>query len=210
MIREDCYQRLASIASPALGEALTGRVVEGGEREAELLELVTLRNGFFAFESALHVFPSGPAVAGWSLEDWNAAPAWKDAYGGLADGALFFAEDAFGGQFAIKDGTIARFDPETAEYAQMAEDLAGWCRALLDDFDFQTGYSLIAEWQRTHGPIGLQERLVPRTPFVLGGDYAIDNLVALDAAEGMRLRGDLARQLKDLPDGARVVYRVSR
>jgi hypothetical protein len=206
---EESFERLVSIASPALGDAPTGHAIGAGEREAELSELLTLRNGFFAFESALRVFPSGSAVAGRSLEEWNAGPAWRDAYGGSADGALFFAEDAFGGQFAIKDGTIARFDPETAEYEQMAEDLAGWCRAILDDFEFQTGYPLIAEWQRTHGPIGLEERLLPKTPFVLGGEYVIDNLVALDAAEGMRLRGELARQLEDLPEGAHVVYRVT-
>ncbi len=206
---EDSFQRLVSNASPALGEALTGRAIGIGEREAELSKLLALRNGFFAFESALHVFPNGSGVAGWSLEDWNAGPAWKDAYGGSADGALFFAEDAFGGQFAIKDGAIARFDPETAEYEQMAERLDGWCRVVLDDFDSQTGYPMIAEWQRTHGPIGLRERLVPKTPFVLGGDYLIDNLVALDAAEGMRLRGELARQLKDLPDGTQIVYGVN-
>lgn len=52
-------------------------------------------------------------------------------------------------------------------------------------------------------------RLVPKTPFVLGGGYNLDNLYALEASESMRYRGSIATQLRDLPDGAAVQLRVT-
>jgi hypothetical protein len=52
-------------------------------------------------------------------------------------------------------------------------------------------------------------RLIPKQPFVLGGPFSIENLYLGDAAEGMRLRAEIARQLEHLPDGARVAFRAS-
>jgi hypothetical protein len=43
-----------------------------------------------------------------------------------------------------------------------------------------------------------------KTPPVLGGDYAIDNLVPTDLSEHFEVLGDLFRQIRDLPDGATV------
>jgi hypothetical protein len=39
---------------------------------------------------------------------------------------------------------------------------------------------------------------------VLGGGYEVANLYAHDATRGMQLRGELAVQLRDLPEGANV------
>jgi hypothetical protein len=42
---------------------------------------------------------------------------------------------------------------------------------------------------------------------VTGGAFEIDNLCSADAVEGMRARGSLAVQIRDLPDGAKIRYR---
>jgi hypothetical protein len=49
---------------------------------------------------------------------------------------------------------------------------------------------------------------MPKIPFVLGGKYSLDNLYALAAVSGMKTRGNIARQIKDLPDGSRVEFRI--
>ena len=49
---------------------------------------------------------------------------------------------------------------------------------------------------------------MPKMPFVTGGEYAIQNLAAIEASRGMRFRGDLAVQIRDLPDGAQIRYSV--
>ena len=45
---------------------------------------------------------------------------------------------------------------------------------------------------------------MPRRLFVFGGTNAIDNLEAVPLVEGLRLRGSIASQIRDLPDGTRI------
>jgi hypothetical protein len=90
----------------------------------------------------------------------------------------------------------------------MASSLEDWADQLLADYEVLTGYPLARDWQQEHGPLPAGQRLVPKIPFVLGGDFATSNLYPLDAAQGMRVRAELALQLRDLPDGTTVRYRV--
>jgi hypothetical protein len=43
---------------------------------------------------------------------------------------------------------------------------------------------------------------------VLGGEFAADNLCPLEAAKGMRFRAELATQIRDLPEGASVTFKI--
>lgn len=59
---------------------------------ASLFHMLQLKNGFYAFESALHVCPvTSDSETG--LEAWNDDSLWRDEYRDLAEGLLFFAED---------------------------------------------------------------------------------------------------------------------
>lgn len=191
--------------SPRLDQMLRTRA---GRMAGELEALLSRRNGFYAFESALHVFPA--VVDGYerSLCAWNDQALWVSAYGGLADDFLFFAEDVFGGQFAIKENEVWTFDPETGEAEPLASSLEGWAQALAEDYETLTGYPLAHEWQSNHGALRPGERLVPKTPFVLGGEFDVANLHALDAVKGMLFRASLAVQIRDLPDGAHIRLQV--
>lgn len=171
----------------------------------QLASLLRLRNGFLAFESALHVFPADPAAPD-DLVRWNARETWRDAYGSLADGCLFFAEDIFGEQFCIDGDCIARFNPETGERIHLASSFEGWAELLLREYREETGWPLAHEWQRQHGPLPRGQRLIPSRPFVLQGAYDLENLRAIDAVRGMRHRGALARQLVNVTDGEAISY----
>jgi hypothetical protein len=167
---------------------------------AELLELLKRRNGFYGFASALHVRPlGGPS----GQEAWNDPSGWRKDYEGAADGHWFFAEDAFGGQFSIRGDQLCSWDPETATAETLADAMAGWCNRMLDDHDFLTGHSLAVGWQEINGPLAAGDRLVPRTPFVLGGAYEADNLIAMNDQRGMRIRGQLWQHTKDLKPGTK-------
>lgn len=163
-------------------------------------------NGFTAFEGSLLVRGMGPGPNG--LAAWNAADGWRESYSGMADGLFFFAEDAFGGQFALVGDTVFTFEPETGESQPLAESLEEWASLVLTDYEFLTGYPVACEWQAIHGPIPEGMRLIPKIPFILGGEFDVANLYALDSVTGMRLRADIARQIRDLPDGAAVEFRV--
>ena len=197
--------RLVQLGGPALGPPgpqLSDRLLAlAGTEGAALLALLQQRNGFYAFESALHVLPHSEDRG---LESWNAPALWRDAYADLADGYLFFAEDLFGGQFCLRGEEVGTFDPETGEFEAMANDLEGWAREILADYEVLTGHPLAQAWQRQHGPLPAGQRLLPKMPFVAGGEYELSNLYPLDAVEGMRFRAELARQIRDAPDGAQI------
>ena len=205
--------KLLEIASPPIGASLaSGRQFphwrERGPRFEELARLLAVHNGFYAFEAALHLFPEmedrieGSEKVG--LQAWNAAAAWRDSYGDLLDGIFFFAEDVFGGQFGIRDDEIVTFEPEAGDIELMAHNLDDWAGRILSDYSQLTGYPLAHAWQSAHGPIPPGKRLLPKRPFILGGPFDEGNLFAVDAIKGMRYRGDLWQQLRDLPDGAQV------
>jgi hypothetical protein len=49
---------------------------------------------------------------------------------------------------------------------------------------------------------------MPKVPFVLGGAFALDNLYAANTVESLRYRGDIAGQIRSLPDGTRIRLRI--
>jgi hypothetical protein len=201
--------QLLKVASGPLSPISYGFHLPGGNRFVELSDLLSVADGFYAFESALHVRPSGGAPPrDFDLTDWNRPELWRSAYGSMADGHFFFAEDAFGGQFTIRDNHIHTFDPETGDSDELAPTLEDWAAAILANYEVLTGSPLAHEWQVRNGPLAIGKRLVPKTPFVLGGDFEVENLFALDAMESMRYRGEIAVQLAEVPDGSSVKLRV--
>jgi hypothetical protein len=117
---------------------------------------------------------------------------------------LFFAEDIFGVQFAVREKQIVSFDPETAECVFLADTLDDWAREILSRYADLTGHPLARAWQQLNGPLPIGKRLIPKIPFILGGKFDVSNLSAVDATQAMRYRGDLWQQIRDLPDGAQV------
>jgi hypothetical protein len=205
--------QLLSIASepigPAAGPGFAAILAAQGDRGLELLDLLRARNGFYAFYSALHVFPLGMLEGKVDLESWNAEALWRDAYAHLAAGCLFFAEDIFGGQFCLKDDAVLVFDPETGEQTRSGGTLEEWAQHVLLDHDTLCGTPLAREWQERYGALPPGRRLIPKMPFVLGGDFALENLYVADPVEAMRFRGALAQHLRGLPDGAAIQLKVT-
>jgi len=199
-----------SIASSSLSERepeITEPVRNmAGILAEEILVVLRRRNGFYAFEGALHVFPSESSQNETGLSDWNHTDLWRSGYKGLADSGVFFAEDIFGGQFCIKDDKIYIFDPETGSLEYLAADIESWAQMVLNDYEVLTGYPLAHQWQKRNGPIAAGMRLLPKIPFVMGGEFSLDNLYVVNAIEGMRLRADIADKIKSLPNGTQVKY----
>lgn len=195
------FDNLLSVAGPSLCD--TSPVIATtetgiGELLNELRQLLTLRNGFYALEGSLHVFPAAPR--GLTLSFWNAEETWRFAYAGLADDSFFFAQDVFGNPFALQTAGVVLFDAETGTTELVAPTVAEWAENVLSN-DYWSGWSLAHAWQTQHGPLPQDHRLLPTQPFVLGGTFDVNNLRAVPALEGMRFRGHLATQIRDFPDG---------
>jgi hypothetical protein len=180
-----------------------------GRLGAELLQLLERKNGFYAFEAACQFFPAGPSRDEPSLAKWNSRTLWKGHYAGLAEGIFCFAQDIFGGQFVIKEEDVGTFDPETGDFVAVASSLDAFAGLLLDDYRVLTGQPVAHEWRQLHGRISSGSRLIPKRPFVLGGDFSVSNMIEIEMVRGMKIRADLALQIKDLPDGAKITYKLT-
>jgi len=205
------FEKLLSIASPPLlnvDDDIDMRILNAaGAHADDIAAVLGKRNGFFAFESALRFFPSRSVPISYGLEDWNDPKLWRFEYANLME-VFFFAEDIFGNQFCVSAGTICSFDPETGEVGELASSLEEWAKIILSDYDVLTGYNLAHEWQSKYGRLSGRNRLVPKIPFVTGGEFSLPNLVALEAVRGMRARGNFAQQIRSLPDGAKVRFMI--
>ncbi len=203
--------KLVSIGSKALatkGSRHPPTASQSSRLQAELLAMLHLRNGFYAFEGALHVLPAGKQVTMMSLESWNFQDLWRYEYGDLAAELIFFAEDAFGNQFCLREDGVFLFHAETGQTELIGHSIEDWASRVLFDYEFLTGFPLFHEWQMIHSRIPEDSRLLPVVPFVLGGEYSLANLRVVDAVSGMRSRGNLARQIRDLPDGAQIEFKL--
>jgi len=170
----------------------------------EYISVLRKCNGFYGFESALHVFPLKSKNNSLDVLKWNDNKLWRDSYDGMTEDHFFFAEDAFGGQFSIKKDGVFTFDPETGEGQKLCDSLSQWCEAILNDYDFLTGHSLMHEWQARNGRVKEGHRLIPVIPFVLGGDFSVKNLRMQHSVTAMRYRGNIAVQIRNLPDGGTI------
>jgi hypothetical protein len=171
----------------------------------ELLCMLKSKNGFYAFESALHVFPlTNASVEGASLVEWNSDSLWRGDFGDLTAGLMFFAENVLQDQFCLSGSGVLRFNAETGGTDFIADSLENWAGVILRDYDRQTGWTLANKWQSENGPLPRGKRLMPKSPFFLGGAYTMENLWAGDAAEGMRFKADVAMQTRNMPDGTQV------
>ena len=184
--------------------ALAGRFAD------DLLGMLRQRNGFYAFEGALHVLPSCSRGQHVGLDHWNAANVWRHEFADATQGCLFFAEDIFGGQFCIKTDAIFTFDPETGELNKFAKSIENWASVLLDDFEVVTGHVIARKWQERNGSIPFGMRLVPKIPFIFGGEFSLANLHQMESVAAMKSRAQIARQIAGVPDGAQIELDVGK
>jgi hypothetical protein len=198
--------KLAAISAspfPVDEPRLDALVAALGEASASCLwPLLSRRNGFFSFKSALQVFGFGEWP--FNIASWNSGDGWRKHYGALTDNLLFFAQDVFAGQYAIRDGVICKFDPELGEVSEFAESIEQWCEQILDDYDYESGYTYANDWQVVHGPLAPGERLFPKLAFVLGGDYEVENFWSSTVEKAAPLRGFLAQRLVGTADGTHI------
>ena len=203
-------EKLASIGSPALIRELP-QLYQAQELPhlEKIIDLLKTKNGFYAFESALHVFPLGSQPGVMDITEWNSEDLWRSAYSGIIDGITFFAEDVFGYQFGIGDAGVVHFNPEDASMQPLAEDIEGWAQSILENYDELTGYPVAHAWQAHHGALQEGRRLVFKIPLILGGEADVNNVGNVDAIEGMCGRGYIYNQIRDLPDGTPIRLNVT-
>lgn len=179
-----------------------------GKLGAELAALLKVRNGFWSYGGALLARPLSHSTMPLGILEWNAEDCWKCEYGPLLRDILCFAEDSFGCQYCIDGGGVVIIDPETADSETIATSLEEWASIIVNDTGYRTGLPLLDEWQQLNGALPAGMRLLPKRPFVLGGEFAVDNLYSCRDMEGMRFRASLATQIVNVQDGEQIVIEI--
>lgn len=109
-----------------------------------------------------------------------------------------------------QDGRYWRLCPEDLYCRVIANsraelDALSQDQAFLRDW-YMTG--LVQEARERFGPLRAGFKYCLKIPGALGGEYGGGNLATIPASELISASGDMARQIEDLPDGARVELKV--
>lgn len=206
LIRNTNIDRLIAISSNSICEEQSCCLdtVADFSIRSQLLQLLCRRNGFATFESALVVFPGCDSKGVLGLSNWNFKLGWRRFYHGvISPNSICFAHDVFGGQFVISETGISKLDPESGEVTHYAASIDKWAQRLLNNYSEDTGWVLAHEWQVHYRPLLIAERLIPRQPFILGGDYSVSNLIAVNSVTAMEKWGRLYSAIRDIPDGTK-------
>ena len=196
---------ITQFAGPALCPPPPLKDQAMGGRSGDLFAALVKRNGFYAFESALHMIPLGGGCTPFDIVKWNLPDLWKSHYARHQfQGITCFAMNLFGDQFFFDDKGFGRMDSETGEIEFIGHSLDDWAHAIMTDANYHLGWSLAHAWQQQNGAIEPGKRLVPKRPFISGGEFDVANLYQIDSLKAMKFRGDIATQLHDVPDGSTI------
>lgn len=177
-------------------------------------ELLEKRNGGYFHGGALHVFGACAEPAFHSLPAWNAADGWRTAFGEATEGLFFFAETAFGDQFAHDDsGKVFALRSEEGVVEQVADDFEHWLLKVIADPDGELARDYFVGWVQAHGHLPHGSQLQAFPPFVLLGDEEEPDIEAVDAFDNMAFHGAFASQfaeaLASVPEGHRLKVDVT-
>jgi hypothetical protein len=167
------------------------------------------KNGGFFFNKGLHIYGYSEFNNFHNADFINRLLTEK--YGEIVKELVFFGQDLFGNQFSfdIKKNKIVFFNIETGEREIIANDFIDWMEFLIDQLEYFTGNSLAANWNLDNN-FRFDQRLSPKMPFILGGEYKLDNLYASDFPQYINSAAEIAKQVYNLPDGANFKIKISK
>lgn len=173
------------------------------ELPPDLVRLLSDTNGFILHEGALHVRGAVLTPEWHSLRAaWRGPKAFHSLYDDVRPSDIPFAQDQVGDQLLIREGTVLRLSAETGEIARLADSLR----------DFFVGVSSDIEGFLN---VGLKLRMQPGQllhaypPFCMRESGAGASLKSVPASEVILFHADLAKQIRDVPDGGQVEFKVT-
>jgi hypothetical protein len=126
----------------------------------------------------------------------------------LKQPVVCFGEDLFGNQFVYNGNDYGLLTIETGEIEVLCSSFNDWLEAILDDLNYYTGEPLLLEWIIENKKPNHEERLAPKIPFVLGGDYEVGNLYVSNGISLINFSADIANQIYNTPDGTPVNIKI--
>lgn len=175
-------------------------------RDSLYAEFMEVSNGGFFYNKSLHMYSSSVLHEEHNITQLNSII--QDLYGELIKNSFFFGQDLFGNQFGFLDNHIILFNIETGDIETLCNSFYDWLELLQEDGDYLTGESLLLDWEKIHDSLNVSNRLCPKKPFVVGGEYKAENLSPLQIVENLSYNSELAKQIHNLPDGTPIRFQI--
>ncbi|TSJ44341.1 SMI1/KNR4 family protein [Mucilaginibacter corticis] len=175
-------------------------------KDSGYLKFITVSNGGFFFDNSLQIYSVNNIPDFRSIYAINEVI--KRAYSSIIKDDFFFAQEIFGNQFGFTSNGIVFLNIETGERNIIASDFDDWINVLKSDLNFLTGKNIIQSWNNANESIDYNERLCPKKPFVIGGDYKVENLYPSVFPKYLLLNANIASQIFNLPDGTAVKLNI--
>lgn len=173
------------------------------ELPADLMQLLTDKNGFILHCGALHVRGASLTPEWHSLRSaWRGPNAFFVLYDEVGSSDIPFAQDQVGDQFLLREGSVFRLSAESGEIERIAGSLQEFLSQSTENIEKFLN-------------VGLNHKMEPGQllhafpPFVFQESGASASLEALPAAEVILFHADLARQIRDLPDGSEIEFKLT-
>jgi len=176
---------------------------------ANLARLLQQINGFIQYGGGLHIRGACREPDWHSLRDaWDGEAAFWRLYPEVRQGDVPFAEDCMGDQFLLRNGVAHKLVAETGEVETIGVGLREFFEAAAaDPVEFLSLHPLL-QFQQEGGRLEPGQLLAAFPPFCIKESAEGVSLAAISAGERRRFLADLADQLRDLPDGAKIDFRV--
>lgn len=166
--------------------------------------ITTILNGGLYFKGSLHLYGFCKSPLFHSILEVNEV--FRREYGVIAEGKFLFGQDIFANQFAFAANGIVSINAESGDSDFLARDFKDWLELLSEDREYLTGINLQMDWESVKPRLQNDQRLCAKKPFVIGGEFTIDNLYAQVFPKYLMSNANIARQIYGKPDGTKVVF----
>jgi hypothetical protein len=174
--------------------------------DKEYIKFMSNHGGGYFFNKSLLIYTNAKSSCSWDEINRN----MHHEYNIISDNIFCFACDIFGNQFYfdLYSGNIYFLNIESGEKEFMAKDFLDWISKIKSQTDYYTGRPFIQEWENVTVQLKWDERLTAKFPFILGGEYDIDNFRVEKLEKIIEFNAMIARQINDLPDGTSINIKV--
>lgn len=146
-------------------------------------------NGAYALGGALHLFGARTDMPNQSLDAWNRADGWRQAFGLLVEHCWFFAETAFGDQFAYRDNKVVRLRVFDARLEPIASSFNEWLEAVFLEPQRWLALDVFDAAVARLGPLPHGGQFGPPPTWNQGSALRAETLDVLPARDNLELRG---------------------
>jgi len=189
---------------------LTKKSIEKMERiisDSSYFSFMEKVNGGFFYDYSLQIYSIDTSFEFHNIMKINEVI--KKEYGRIINEDFFFGQEILGNQYGYSKAGIVFFNAETGEREKIANNFDEWIDVLKSDLDYLTGKNVAKSWNISNVSLKADERLYPKKPFVIGGEFKIENLFPLRYPKYIAAYANIANQIYNLPDGTKITLKIT-